>query len=98
MICFNLKATSTNNTNYNCHILSYGTSSINDMVFMSHHIILLVINTINRERFAGLNIHSFSLMKFFTEILSQYLDQQCLLFILSIHAETFVVLSKTAKV
>ena len=70
MICFNLKATSTNNINCNCYISSYGTSSINDMVFMSHHIILLVINTVNGERFAGLNIHNFSPMKFFMEVLS----------------------------
>ena len=36
--------------------------------------------TINVERFSGLNIHSFSSMKFLVGILSQCLGQQCLLF------------------
>ena len=40
----------------------------------------LITNTINGERFAGLNIRGFSCMKFFTEIVSQCICHQCLLF------------------
>ena len=36
--------------------------------------------TVNGERFAGLNICDFSPMKFFMEMLSWCLGQQCLLF------------------
>ena len=38
---------------------------------------LLYENTINMERFAGVNIRGFSPIKFFTGILSQCLDHQC---------------------
>ena len=37
-------------------------------------------NTINGERFAGLNICGLSLMKFFAEIFLRCLGQWCLLF------------------
>ena len=40
---------------------------------------MIFIFTTNVERFAGLNIHGFHPMKFFTEILLQCLGQQCLL-------------------
>ena len=36
--------------------------------------------TVNGEKFAGLNIHSFSPMEFFVGILSWCLGQKCLLF------------------
>ena len=36
--------------------------------------------TVNVERFTGLNIRSFSPMKFFTETISQCIGHQCLLF------------------
>ena len=36
-------------------------------------------HTVDVERFTGLNIHSFSPMKFFAEILSWCIGQQCLL-------------------
>ena len=37
-------------------------------------------STVNGERFAGLNIHGFGPIRFFTEIFLQCLGQQCLLF------------------
>ena len=40
----------------------------------------VVTITLNKERFAGLNIRGFSPMKFFVEILSQFIGHQCLLF------------------
>ena len=44
----------------------------------------ICIHTVNVERFVGLktelSIHNFNLMRFFAVVLSQYLDQQCLLF------------------
>ena len=36
--------------------------------------------TIDRERFAGLNIHGFSAIEIFTEIFSRYLGHKCSLF------------------
>ena len=56
--------------------------------------------TIDVEGFAGLNIRGFSSMKFFAEILSQYIGHQCSLpyLKLKIHRKTFVVSSKTTKV
>ena len=36
--------------------------------------------TIDRERFAGLNIHGFSTIEIFTEIFSRYLGHKCSLF------------------
>ena len=38
------------------------------------------LHTVDRERFAGLNIHSFSAIKVFTEILSHCLGHKCSLF------------------
>ena len=52
--------------------------------------------TVDMERFTGLNIHGFSHMKFFTEILSRCIGHQCLL--PKIHKKTFTVSSKTVKV
>ena len=40
----------------------------------------MYVFTVNRGRFTKLNIHGFSPMKFFTEILLQCLGQWCLLF------------------
>ena len=37
------------------------------------------IYTVDVEKLAGLNIHGFSPMKFFTETLSWYIGLQCLL-------------------
>ena len=48
---------------------------------------LLLLNmehTVDVERFTGLNIHSFSPMKFFAEILSQCISHQCLYYYLPI--------------
>ena len=39
----------------------------------------MLIATIDMERFAGLNIHDFSPMKFFAEVFSQCIGLQCLL-------------------
>ena len=38
-----------------------------------------IASTVNMKRLSGLNIDSFSLIKFFAEVLSQCLDYQCLL-------------------
>ena len=38
------------------------------------------LNTVDRERFAGLNIHSFSVIKVFTEIFLHCLGYKCSLF------------------
>ena len=43
---------------------------------MHSYCILLTI-TVNGEKVAGLNIHGFSPMKFFAEILSRRIGHQC---------------------
>ena len=43
---------------------------------------LMMIATIDGERFAGLNVHVFNPIEVFTEILSCCLGQKCLLFII----------------
>ena len=57
--------------------------------------------TIDRERIAGLNIHSFSDIKVFTEILSHCLGHECSFSTITentyIHGKIFVVLLKTMK-
>ena len=59
--------------------------------------------TVNGERFAGLNFCGFNPTEVFTEILSRFLSQKCLLLMSStyIHGKTFAVLliaAKTVKV
>ena len=51
-----------------------------------HYSYYNLVNTVNRERFAGLNIRGFSPMKFFTEIILQCIGHQCLLFTLAKNA------------
>ena len=52
------------------------------------------LTTADMERFAGLNIHGFSLIKFFAVILSQCIGHQCSLLTAKIHAKSFTVSSK----
>ena len=68
-------------------------------LFFTPKVHIFAWNTINGEKFTGLNIHSFSPMKLFTEILSQCLGQQCLVFNYSYKysQENFAVLLKTVK-
>ena len=53
------------------------------------------ITVVDMETFAGLNIRGSSPMKFFAEILLQYIGHQCLLltYSLKIHGKTFAVSS-----
>ena len=57
------------------------------------------LNTVNGERFAGLNFHGFNPTEVFVAILSHFLSYKCLLLMSStyIHEKTFVVLFITAK-
>ena len=58
-----------------------------------------VLHTVNVERFAGLNIHGFSPMKFLWKYFHGALATSVYcLSIAKIHGKTFAVLSKTAKV
>ena len=61
--CFNSKATSTNDTNYSCCIKGIARSCLtNHMGFISHHIMLLVINRLrqtDRHRHTDTQTHTY---------------------------------------
>ena len=61
---------------------------------------ILLLHTVNGERFAGLNFHGFNPTEVFAEILSCFLRQKYLLLMSStyIHGKTFAVFLITAKV
>ena len=60
----------------------------NCSVYLNYH-------TVDVERFAGLNVHSFNSIEVFTEIFLRYLDYKCLF---CSHRKTFVVLLKITKI
>ena len=63
------------------------------------HNVMICLYTVEVEKFAGLNFHGFHPTKVFTEILSRFLSQKCLLLTRGtyVHRKTFGVLLKTMK-
>ena len=75
--------------------IKYSTTKI-----WSYTVVVLpkVINIVDVERFAGLNVRSFNPTEVFGEILSHYLGQKYFSRGAYIHGKNFTVLLKTVKV